>query len=95
MKTKYFELTASEFTWNVSEEKQIVAWGFNQMIPGPTIDTERGDMIHVKVTNNLPEPTVIHWHGIQLPAEMDGTDSVQVPIAPGAWQFIVKMDRKT
>ena len=92
MKTKYFELTASEFTWNVSEEKQIVAWGFNQMIPGPTIDTERGDMIHVKVTNNLPEPTVIHWHGIQLPAEMDGTDSVQAPIAPGAtfeYRFIV------
>ena len=46
----------------------------------------------VKVTNTLPESTVIHWHGIQLLSAMDGTDSVQTPIAPGEsfeYTFIV------
>lgn len=92
MKTRHYELTASEFPWNISNEKKITAWGFNQMIPGPTLEAEKGDVINVKVTNNLPEVTVIHWHGIQLPAGMDGTDSVQTPIAPGEtfeYTFIV------
>ncbi|MGB8190797.1 MAG: hypothetical protein WCF67_02705 [Chitinophagaceae bacterium] len=33
--TKYFELTASAFDWQVSEEKTIKAWGFNNSVPGP------------------------------------------------------------
>jgi len=83
MKTKNYELVASEFSWNVSADKTIKAWGFNEMVPGPTLAAEKGDRMVVKVTNNLQEPTVIHWHGIQLSASMDGTNSVQTPIAPG------------
>ena len=33
--------------------------------------------------NNLPEPTAIHWHGLRVPAAMDGTGMVQRPVAPG------------
>jgi FtsP/CotA-like multicopper oxidase with cupredoxin domain len=83
MKTRTFELVASEFSWKVSPEKTIKAWGFNETIPGPALQAEEGDRVVVKVTNNLQEATVIHWHGIQLPSGMDGTDSVQTPIAPG------------
>lgn len=46
----------------------------------------------IRVKNDLKESTVIHWHGIQLPAGMDGTDSVQRPIAPGEefeYRFVV------
>jgi FtsP/CotA-like multicopper oxidase with cupredoxin domain len=92
MKTKNYELVASEFSWSISANKTIKAWGFNEMVPGPTLEAEKGDRIVVKVTNNLQEPTVIHWHGIQLAAGMDGTDSVQTPIAPGEsfeYNFIV------
>jgi FtsP/CotA-like multicopper oxidase with cupredoxin domain len=83
MKTKHFELIASEFSWSLSPGRTIRAWGFNETVPGPVLRADKGDKITVKVTNNLPEATVIHWHGIQLPAAMDGTDSVQTPIAPG------------
>jgi FtsP/CotA-like multicopper oxidase with cupredoxin domain len=92
MKTKSYELVASEFAWALSPDKIIKAWGFNEMVPGPTLEAEKGDQVTVKVTNMLPEATVIHWHGIQLPAGMDGTDSVQTPIAPGEsfeYTFIV------
>lgn len=92
MKTRNFQLLISEFPWKISENKTVYAWGFNEMVPGPTIRAEKGDKLVIRVMNNLPEMTVIHWHGIQLPAEMDGTDSVQTPIAPGEefeYSFIV------
>src|SRR5688572_16758384 len=85
MKTtiRTYQLTASEFQWKLSDDKTINAWGFNQSVPGPTLRARKGDTLIVKVKNELKESTVVHWHGIQLPAEMDGTDSVQRPIAPG------------
>ena len=81
--TRYFELTASEFEWNLSEEKTIKAWGFNNTVPGPQLRANIGDTMVIKVKNNLPEPTIVHWHGIRLPASMDGTAEVQRPIEPG------------
>jgi FtsP/CotA-like multicopper oxidase with cupredoxin domain len=87
-----YQLTASEFQWKLSDHKTINAWGFNQSVPGPTLRARKGDTMIVKVKNDLKESTVIHWHGIELPSEMDGTDSVQRPIAPGEefeYRFIV------
>lgn len=83
MRTRKYQLEVSEFRWNISNEKTINAWGFNQMVPGPTLTADKGDKLVIKIVNKLSEPTVIHWHGIQLPASMDGTDSTQRPIAPG------------
>ena len=84
MQTKrFYELTASEFEWKLSETKTIKAWGFNESVPGPVIKARKGDIIIVKVNNQLSEPTIIHWHGVRLRAAMDGTDSVQKPIQPG------------
>lgn len=80
---QHYQLTASEFEWNISDEKRIKAWGFNNSVPGPAIKAKKGDTVVVKVTNNLLEPTIIHWHGIRLPSSMDGTSDVQKPIAPG------------
>lgn len=81
--TKHYHLTATQFDWEVSKGKKIRAWGFNNTIPGPVLRAKKGDTITVKVKNELQEPTVIHWHGIRLPAAMDGTDNTQRPIQPG------------
>jgi FtsP/CotA-like multicopper oxidase with cupredoxin domain len=83
MTTRNYQLTATEFAWQVSEQKTIRAWGFNESFPGPVLKAKKGDTMVIKVKNNLQEPTVVHWHGIRLPATMDGTDSVQKPIQPG------------
>ena len=40
-------------------------------------------MLELKLTNRLPEPTVVHWHGLRIPAAMDGTEMVQRPVQPG------------
>jgi FtsP/CotA-like multicopper oxidase with cupredoxin domain len=90
--TVVYQLTASEFQWKLSDDKTIKAWGFNQSVPGPTLRAQKGDALIVRVKNDLKESTVVHWHGIRLTSGMDGTDSVQRPIAPGEefeYNFIV------
>jgi FtsP/CotA-like multicopper oxidase with cupredoxin domain len=77
------ELEAREMDWEFSPGRLTRAWGFNGQIPGPTIQASVGDVLEVRFTNRLPEPTTIHWHGLQVPAAMDGTDMVQHPVAPG------------
>jgi FtsP/CotA-like multicopper oxidase with cupredoxin domain len=42
-----------------------------------------GDVLDIRFTNRLPEPTVVHWHGLRIPAAMDGTATVQRPVGPG------------
>lgn len=89
---KIFYLTASEFDWNLSDETTINAWGFNRQLPGPEMRVKKGDEVIVNFTNYLNEPTMIHWHGIRLPASMDGTGEVQKPVLPGEsfeYRFIV------
>lgn len=92
-KTVEYNFEASEFDWDIAPGKTIKAWGFNKQLPGPTLSANAGDTMVVRLTNNLSEPTTIHWHGICLPASMDGTDSVQKPVEPGEvfeYRFVVK-----
>jgi len=59
-------------------------WGFNGTVPGPTIEVAEGDRVRFVVTNNLPEATALHWHGLEVPLPMDGVPGVgQDPIRPG------------
>ena len=77
------DLDAREVDWEFTPGRLTQAWGFNGQVPGPTIEARVGDVLEIRFTNRLPEPTTIHWHGLQIPAAMDGTDMVQHPIAPG------------
>ena len=75
-KTVVYDLEASEFPWEIAPGKSIQAWGFNNQLPGPVLRSNAGDTMVIRLTNHLTEPTMIHWHGICLPASMDGTDAV-------------------
>jgi FtsP/CotA-like multicopper oxidase with cupredoxin domain len=59
-------------------------WGYNGGTPGPTIEATEGDRLRLYVTNRLPEPTTVHWHGLILPNGMDGVAGLnQRPIGVG------------
>ena len=59
-------------------------WAFNGTVPGPVIRRRRGERLEIEVTNQLPEPTTVHWHGLRVPVGMDGVPYIsQPPIAPG------------
>jgi FtsP/CotA-like multicopper oxidase with cupredoxin domain len=60
-------------------------WTYNGQLPGPTIQGNRGDTLIVHFWNLLPEATTIHWHGVDLPANMDGSNIAQNPVPPGGY----------
>jgi blue copper oxidase len=47
-------------------------YSYGNGILGPTIETNRGELLHIELQNRLAEHTNIHWHGLVLPANMDG-----------------------
>jgi FtsP/CotA-like multicopper oxidase with cupredoxin domain len=64
--------------------KVVDVWGFNGSMPGPTIEVNEGDRVRIMLHNNLPEDTTIHWHGLEIPIEMDGMPYIsQPPVKPG------------
>ncbi|MCC6995168.1 MAG: multicopper oxidase family protein [Deltaproteobacteria bacterium] len=79
----HVELEARETTWEFAPGRTVTAWGYQGLVPGPTIVGRVGDTLVAHLTNHLPEPTVIHWHGLRLPALMDGTAAVQRVVQPG------------
>ena len=86
------ELDARETEWEFAPGRTIRGFAYNGQVPGPLIEANVGDTIEVRLTNNLPQPTTIHWHGIRVPAEMDGTEAVQPPVEPGEtfeYRFVV------
>lgn len=81
---KVFDLTASVIRWSILPGQTVEAYAFNNQVPGPTIRVAEGDRVRMNVTNNLPETTSVHWHGLILPNEMDGPANItQKPIEPG------------
>lgn len=91
---KVFELTTKAVLWEILEGVKVTAFTYNGSVPGPMIRVTEGDEVKVIVKNDLPEPTTIHWHGVQVPNSMDGVPGVtQEPILPGetfVYQFTAK-----
>jgi len=81
---KVFHLVAEEIEWEVAEGIKVKTWGYNGSAPGPVIEAGEGDRVRVYVTNHLPAPTTVHWHGLLIPCGMDGVSGLTQPaIQPG------------
>ncbi len=78
-------LRAHPGTMTLPGRRPTAIWGYDGTAPGPTLRVKRSEELRVRLVNNLPEPTVVHWHGVRLPNAMDGVPGLtQPPIAPGA-----------
>ena len=81
---KVFHLIAEPVKQQLAPNKTLLLWGFNGSAPGPTIQVNQGDRVRIIVDNHLPEPTSMHWHGFEIPNNMDGAPGIsQLPIKPG------------
>ncbi len=81
---KVFHLIAEPVKQVIIPGRAFDLWGFNGSAPGPTIQANEGDRVRIVFENHLPEPTGIHWHGLELPIEMDGVPGIgQKPVMPG------------
>ena len=72
-------LTARLADVEVAPGKVVHAWTYDGAIPGPLIKTHVGDRLIVHFTNDLPQPTTIHWHGVRTPIAMDGVPDISQP----------------
>jgi multicopper oxidase len=80
-----FELRAGRFR-AAPDGREREVWGYNRQLPGPLIRAKEGDTVRIRVVNELPAPTSIHWHGFRQlgTSTMDGVEGVsREPIAPG------------
>ena len=72
---------------------EVEAWTYNGTIPGPLIRVTVGDRLIVHFSNDLPQSSTIHWHGLRVPIEMDGVPGYsQDPVEPGesfTYDFVV------
>lgn len=77
--TRTFELTAQEGTHEILPGVTSKTWGFNGAFLGPTLYMRKGEHIRMTVRNDVPEPTVVHWHGMHLAADADGGPALTFP----------------
>ncbi len=81
---KEFHLYAQPVQRELLPNQFMNHWGYNGTMPGPTIEVSEGDRVRFVLHNELPEPTTLHLHGLELPIAMDGIEYVtQDPIMPG------------
>lgn len=81
---KVFRITVDHVRAEFIPGRIVDAWGFNGSVPGPTIQVNEGDRVRLIVENRLPEPFSMHWHGLEVPNNMDGMPGIsQDPIEPG------------
>ncbi|WP_198020047.1 multicopper oxidase family protein [Nocardioides sp. J54] len=75
-------LTVQRGTTAILPGTRTPTCGVNGSFLGPTLRVRTGQQVRLDVVNTLDEVTTLHWHGMHLPARMDG--GPHQPIAPGA-----------
>lgn len=90
---KEYHLKAEKLQWELEPGKSAEAWVYNGQLPGPQIRVREGDRVRIVLQNELDESTAMHFHGVELPNEVDGVPFVtQPPIKPGdsyTYEFVV------
>src|SRR5262245_6500868 len=76
---KVFHLVIDEVDHAFDSGLRAKCWGYNGRVNSTVIETVDGERIRVYVTNRLPMPTSVHWHGIYLPNGMDGVGGLTQP----------------
>ncbi len=87
--TKTFDLTISEFDWEVAPGAIYDAIGYNKTLPGPVLEVNAGDHVVIHLTNASSEPHSIHTHVVRFP---EGSDGVKYGIAEPGKTVTVQWD---
>lgn len=70
-RTVHVSLTARVAQVDLGNGQRAEMLTYNGQYPGPTLDVREGDRLVVNFTNELTEPTSLHWHGVHVPADQD------------------------
>jgi FtsP/CotA-like multicopper oxidase with cupredoxin domain len=80
-----FEIAPLEL--EIAPGKRIHTVAYNGRVPGPLIRWSEGKPIVIEVVNRSSVPEIVHWHGLEIPSEMDGAREQGSPMIPPGGQF--------
>lgn len=86
------QLTAKSVTDALMPGKNARVLGYRGGMLGPTIRVQNGSDVSLRFTNNLNEESNIHWHGLLVPAEMDGHPT-QLVQAGGSFTYSFRLNQ--
>jgi FtsP/CotA-like multicopper oxidase with cupredoxin domain len=69
----------------------VSGWFFRDALPGPTLRATSGDTVSMTLENGLSEETIVHWHGLDVPDDVDGHP--RLAVGPGGtygYQFTIQ-----
>lgn len=87
-----FELRCTPVKQEFLPDQFMNVWGFNDSMPGPAMEAFQGDRVRIIVHNELPEPTSVHWHGLELPVEFDGVPGLTQHLIPPGKTHVYEYD---
>ena len=77
-----YTLRIAPVTVELSPERILSTVGYDGVSPGPILRMREGKPITVDVINNTDVPELVHWHGLLVPAEVDGVEEEATPFTP-------------
>jgi FtsP/CotA-like multicopper oxidase with cupredoxin domain len=77
-----FTLRIAPVTVELAPTRVISTIGYNGTAPGPVLRMKEGKPVTVDVLNDTDVPELVHWHGLFLPAEVDGVEEENTPMVP-------------
>jgi CopA family copper-resistance protein len=85
----HFDLAIGELPVDFTGHRRI-ATVVNGQLPAPLLRWRQGDTVTLRVRNQLPVTSSIHWHGIILPADMDGVPGLSFAGIPPAGEYLYR-----
>ncbi|HEY8683419.1 MAG TPA: copper resistance system multicopper oxidase [Rhodanobacter sp.] len=85
----HFELAIGELPVDFTGHRRI-ATVVNGQLPAPLLRWRQGDTISLRVRNTLPVTSSVHWHGIILPADMDGVPGLSFAGIPPGGEYLYR-----
>jgi FtsP/CotA-like multicopper oxidase with cupredoxin domain len=81
----HYKLSIDQISLEIAPKITIKTTGYNGSSPGPILRMKEGEPVTIDVVNNTAEPEIVHWHGLRIPSEVDGSMEEGTPmIAPHA-----------
>lgn len=76
------ELRISPVEVEIAPRRIIKTVGYNGSVPGPVLRVREGQPVSVDVHNETANPEIVHWHGLFIPSDVDGSAEEGTPMVP-------------
>jgi FtsP/CotA-like multicopper oxidase with cupredoxin domain len=75
-----YRLSIDLISLEIAPKTIIKTTGYNGSVPGPLLRMKEGQRVTIQVDNNTSHPEVVHWHGLRIPSEVDGSIEEGTPV---------------